>query len=353
MMLEDQGLTTRPSGKRPARPLSSSQLAMILRDPFYTGVTRYKGRLYPGRHQPIISKELFLAVQQILDGRNRQGDRDGIHFHFLRGMLHCADCHDLGRTSQLVYSQNKGNGGTDEYYVCTAKQCGLCTMSTVRLDDVEAAVARVVAAERFNPEDLQAIRDEVHSALAALQASDQEEKESLRKELRKLEAQEERLIDLAADGTLNVEKLRQRLQDVTLRKGAIAEKLAKTAERIQHGVEKAFAYVDLLEEPGQLYQSVLDSVRRDLLGAFFKRLLVRVSDGTLEVTPERTEVNATLHAWRSQHRLVDGSAKSPETKRASRDLAKDSHSVPRRSIQSKGLNKPVLVGLTRFELATP
>lgn len=149
------------------------------------------------------------------------------------------------------------------------------------------------AKKRVNPEDLQAIRDQVHSALAALHASDQEEKESLRKQLRKLEAQEERLIDLAADGTLNVEKLRQRLQDVTLRKGAIAEKLARTAERIQHGVEKAFAYVDLLEEPDQLYQSVPDSVRRDLLGASFQRLLVRVSDGNLEAIPERTEVNAT------------------------------------------------------------
>ncbi|CAM3986841.1 recombinase family protein [Helcobacillus massiliensis] len=72
-MLEDQGLTTRPSAKRPARPLSSSQLAKILRDPYYTGVIRSKGTLYPGRHTPLIEKELFLAVRKILDGRNRRG----------------------------------------------------------------------------------------------------------------------------------------------------------------------------------------------------------------------------------------------------------------------------------------
>lgn len=258
----------------------------------------------------------------------------------------------MGRTSRLVYSQNKGHGGTYEYYLCTAKQRGLCTMSSVRLDDIEAAVARVVAAERFDAEDLTAIRGEVRRALEELQASDQEEKDALRKELRKLEAQEERLIDLAADGTLNVEKLRQRLQDVTLRKGAIAEKLAKTAERIQQGVDKAFAYVDLLEEPGRLYQSVPDSVRRDLLGAFFKRLLVRVTDGDLYVSTERTEVNAILHEWRAHH-LASTAEKTGTKKRASRDLAEGSHSVPLRSIQSKGLNKPVLVGMTGFEPATP
>ena len=353
MMLEDQGLTTRPSSKRPTRVLSTSQLAMILRDPYYTGVIRYNGRLHAGRHEPLISKELFLAVQKILDGRNRKGDRDRIHFHFLRGLLYCAECNDAGRTSRLVYSQNKGHGGTYEYYVCTAKQRGLCTMSSVRLDDIEAAVAQVAAAERFDIHDLTAVREELRRALEALQASDQEEKESLRKELRKLEAQEERLIDLAADGTLKVDKLRQRLQDVTLRKGAIAERLAKTAERIQQGVDKAFAYADLLEEPGRLYQSVPDSVRRDLLSAFFKCLLVRVTEGNLFVSSERTEVNDTLHDWRAQHRFADATEKQTQTKGASRDLAEGSHSVLHRVIQSEGLNKPVLVGLTGFEPATP
>lgn len=122
---------------------------MILRDPYCTGVIRYKGRLYPGRHEPIISKELFLAVQKILDGRNRKGDRDRIHFHFLRGLLYCAECKEAGRDSRLVSSQNTGHGGTYEYYLCTAKQRGLCTMPSVRLDDVEDAVARAVAAEEF------------------------------------------------------------------------------------------------------------------------------------------------------------------------------------------------------------
>src|SRR5690606_38896238 len=131
-------------------------------------------------------------------------------------------------------------------------------------------------------------------------------------------------IDLAADGSLNVNKLRQRLQDVTMRKGAIAERLAKTAERIQHGADKAFAYADLLEEPGRLYQTVPDSVRRDLLGAFFKRLLVRVSDSDLTVTSERTDVNATLQDWRAQHRLAEMSEAQRKTKRASRDLAEGS-----------------------------
>ncbi|WP_185715066.1 recombinase family protein, partial [Gulosibacter macacae] len=346
MMLEDQGLTSRPSSKRPARPLSSSQLAMILRDPYYTGVNRYKGRLYPARHEPIISKELFLAVQKILDGRNRRGDRDRIHFHFLRGLLYCRACKDQGRDSRLVYSQNTGHGGTYEYYVCTAKQRGLCTMRTIRLDDVEDAVARAVASERFRSNELATLQQEVREALHALQAADEEEKNALRSELQKLEAQEERLIDLAADGTLNSAKLRERLEAVTMQKGAVAEKLTRTRERLQHGADKVFAYVDLLDDPAELYRSVSDTTRRDLLGAFFSRLYVYIEDDEIQLTGQRTELNEALHEWQTQHHAAVSHEQATTKERVSRENSGDSSYYPDPLTQSKGLNKTVLVGLT-------
>lgn len=352
MMLEDQGLTTRQSSKRAAKPLSSSQLAMILRDPYYTGVIRYKGKLHPGRHTPLISKELFLAVQKILDGRNRKGDRDRIHFHFLRGLLYCAECKSEGRTSRLVYSQNKGHGGTYEYYVCTAKQRGHCSMPSARLDELEDEVARRVAAERFDGEDIASVREEVRRALVELQAADQEEKDALRKQLKKLEGQEERLIELAADGTIAVEKLRQRLEYVTLQKGAITEKLTRTVERIRHGVDKAFAFVDLLEDPAALYKQLPDNVRRELLTAFFTRLDVQVTDREVSIGVERTELNAGLHDWRAQHRLSASAHTPTKKKRASRIPAEDSLSDPYPLTQSKGLNKPVLVGVKGLKPST-
>ncbi|WP_341210606.1 recombinase family protein [uncultured Microbacterium sp.] len=352
MMLEDQGLTTRPSSKRAARPLSTSQLAMILRDPYYTGVIRYKGRLYPGRHEPIISKELFLAVQKILDGRNRKGDRDRTHFHFLRGLLYCAECKEAGRDSRLVYSQNTGHGGTYEYYLCTAKQRGLCTMPSVRLDDAEEAVARAVAAEEFHTEELIEIRDQVRHALEEMQSHEQEEKDALRVQLAKLEAQEDRLIDLAADGKLPSSKLRERLEAVTMQKGAVAEKLARTGARIQRGVDRVYASVDLLEKPRELYESLPDSARRNLLGAFFKKLNVLVTEDGLHLTSERTETNEAFHEWQTHHRLASASH-MPTKRTAPRGAAGSCSYSQNRLTQSKGLNKTVLVGMTGFEPATP
>ncbi|WJX99924.1 zinc ribbon domain-containing protein [Curtobacterium sp. 458] len=274
-------------------------------------------------------------------------------FHFLRGLLYCAECREAGRDSRLVYSQNTGNGGTYEYYVCTAKQRGLCTMRTVRLDEAEAAVARAVASQRFPETELADIRDEVRRALVDMQAADIEEKDALRARLRTLEEQEDRLVELAAEGTIASSKLRDRLESVTMQKGAIAESLARTGSRIQRGADMVFAYVDLLDDPAELYESIVDSAKRDLLGAFFDRIDVLVSDDDLRISPQRTEINEALHEWKSQHSFNSQPETFEETRRASRISAEGSPADLNRLTQSKGLNKPVLVGLTGFEPATP
>ncbi|CAN0307727.1 unnamed protein product, partial [Phaeothamnion confervicola] len=67
--LTELGLTTRRTAKWGERPLSRTRLAELLRDPYYIGMVPYKGEVYPGRHEPLISPELFERVQQVMDAR--------------------------------------------------------------------------------------------------------------------------------------------------------------------------------------------------------------------------------------------------------------------------------------------
>ncbi|MGF3057584.1 hypothetical protein [Microbacterium sp. YY-01] len=71
------------------------------------------------------------------------------------------------------------------------------------------------------------------------------------------------------------------------------------------GVEKAYAFVDLLEDHGSLYKQLPSNVRRDLPTAFFSRLDVHVTDRNVKIDSQRTEINEALHDLRSsptQHR---------------------------------------------------
>ncbi len=129
-----------------------------------------------------------------------------------------------------------------------------------------------------------------------------------------------------------------------MQKGAIAESLARNGSRIQRGADMVFAYVDLLDDPAELYDSIVDSAKRDLLGAFFDRIDVLVSDDDLRVSPQRTEINEALHEWKSQHRFNSLPETSEQTRRASRISAEGSSTDLNQLTQSRGLNKPVLVG---------
>ncbi|MCX4097404.1 recombinase family protein [Nocardia sp. alder85J] len=97
--MADLGLTTRATKRYPEQPVSGSKLHAMLSDPYYIGFVRYKGDTYPGRHDPIVSHELFERVQEVLHLRSGRGQRDRVHQHYLKGSLFCQRCHKALRVS--------------------------------------------------------------------------------------------------------------------------------------------------------------------------------------------------------------------------------------------------------------
>ena len=51
--LTARGLTTAPGPNTPGKPLSVSHLHTLLRHPYYMGMVRYRGAIYPGKHEPL------------------------------------------------------------------------------------------------------------------------------------------------------------------------------------------------------------------------------------------------------------------------------------------------------------
>lgn len=88
----DIGLTARPIGKWPERPVTFKRLHQMLQDPYYAGWIDYEGELYPGRHEPIISQELFDRVQDVMNLRSHLGQRDRVLQHYLKSSLFCERC---------------------------------------------------------------------------------------------------------------------------------------------------------------------------------------------------------------------------------------------------------------------
>ncbi|AOX46829.1 recombinase family protein [Microbacterium sp. BH-3-3-3] len=73
--LTERGLTTRPTARRPAGPISDTKIQQMLRDRYYPGEIAYKDEIYKGRHEPLIETSLFDRVQTVLDTRGVAGER--------------------------------------------------------------------------------------------------------------------------------------------------------------------------------------------------------------------------------------------------------------------------------------
>jgi site-specific DNA recombinase len=101
--------------------ISKNRFWVLLRDPIYSGKIKIKAyknepeEIVNALHDPIISEELFLEVQNVLNGKKKltakySKSRDELP---LRGYLVCSCC---GRN--LTGSASSGNGGKYIYYHC-------------------------------------------------------------------------------------------------------------------------------------------------------------------------------------------------------------------------------------------
>jgi site-specific DNA recombinase len=103
---------------RTGRLLTAGRVHHLLKNLFYTGVIPYKGKLHPGKHEPIVSPALFERVQTVLSAHSQGADYQRKHAFLLRGHVHCAICG--GRYTAEAHPK-KGKA----YYHCTRKNPSL------------------------------------------------------------------------------------------------------------------------------------------------------------------------------------------------------------------------------------
>jgi cytochrome c553 len=112
-----------------------------LSDPYYLGIVPFKGEQHPGRHEALVTRELFDRVQSVLTVRAaKTGERQRQHHHYLKSLVWCGRCHDHGIESRLIYVRANGRGGEYWYFMCAARQRGQCDSPYMRAEDVEETV---------------------------------------------------------------------------------------------------------------------------------------------------------------------------------------------------------------------
>ncbi len=361
-VVADLGLTTRPTRRWPSQPVSVSKLHRMMRDPYYTGDVPYKGELYQGRHPAIIDRDLFDRVQAVMDARSQRGTRDRVHYHYLKGMLFCGRCEAGGRRSRLIYTEANGRGDTKyEYFFCRARQDKQCDLPHLPVEQVELAVLRHYVTLQLPEAFTVAAQDDITSAMANEQSTVRSVRADLKKQLSRLDVEEERLIDLAVDDSLPKEKLRARLRKVQTDRTRLQSELTTTTEQLALGAEVLRTYLELLADPQELYRRATDASRRVFNTAFYVEFKLDDSGVTSDVKTDPVDelhdaARAFVATQPQEPARYYRTRPAPEKQRGPSVPAGASSAYRRPSLADRylvgGSSKGHLVGETGFEPAT-
>lgn len=98
------------------KPISRSAISRMFRKPIYYGDFKWNSEMHKGEHIPLISKQLFDTVQQLLDLRKVKGTRDRTHNFMLRGHVFCTCGTRL--IGEVITRRYKNGKSQLFYYFC-------------------------------------------------------------------------------------------------------------------------------------------------------------------------------------------------------------------------------------------
>ena len=207
-------------GRRKRRALTLGTIHYLLRNPVYYGVFIVCGELYQGTHEPIISKQLFDKVQEVMKQKGKPVKPEVVkNFPFLR-MLKCGEC---GRAI-TAEKKIKPSGREYIYYRCTKKQ-RVCSQKYLEQKEVvkqfNEIVQKVALSDEVKNDFLR--RWEADNTKYSTKTS--ADKNKLRVELKSLEEKQMNLLDAYLDHTILNEEYTTVKQKIINRKIEISESL--------------------------------------------------------------------------------------------------------------------------------
>ena len=268
--LKTHGVTTLARPKQPARPLTTSMVHAILSNPYYTGLVIFGGATYQGRHQPLISTELWSKVEAIRHGRSHAKEKPAIRTHYLKGSLFCGQC-----GSPLSYEISRNRlGNYYQYFYCLGRQARKngCTFVAIQAHHAEQLVEDHWATITLPDKTLTTVRELVIAHLDTILKEHNHQAHQAETTLAEATAHSERLMQAYYAGAIDTELLRKE-QD-RLRTSQVAAE--RQLRHLQTSRDKLHTALDqclsVLHNGQQQYLAATDNSRRDLNQAVFDKI---------------------------------------------------------------------------------
>lgn len=272
------------------RPVARSQLHRMLSDQFYIGKILWKGKIYSGKHEPIISIELFESVQRRLV--RKTPSKYSKHNPLFKGLMNCAEC-----SGTVTWEQQKGHwyGHCNHFKPCSQR-------AYIRSEAIEEQLLEQFKAfVSPSPKVIAWVKEELRTKYQEDMEKQQALKQQLEDRYKQLTRRDDILYEDRLDSRISSFIYDQKHQDILNEQETITRKLETIDSHFLTVLEKGIDILDLSQNATQIYNSKPDQERRSLLRDLFSNL--RLKDKSLEVecTPL---VNAIAKKVENEKQLI-------------------------------------------------
>ena len=261
-----------------------------------------------GRHEPIVSKDEFDQVTQVLASKfhDVMNPRQVSSEYMLTSMLRCGLC---GEKLTGLYSKE----ARIRYYVCTKRKhhaIAGCELPFVNVLNCDKEVLRVILEDLLAPDNLQTAIDLISKELSGPYEQQASTVSTLESQIRKVQEQQERVMQAYENGAYSVTDFAKRIDPLRRSEADLAKKKADAEADLNQQaavIAEPQMVLEFAKDVGEFIKHSSARERKQVLKKFIK---------TVWVYPGRVKIVYSIPLPRDAGRSRDsetelGSEKDP------------------------------------------
>jgi len=212
---------------------SVSCVQRILQNPIYYGAIRFNGEISQGVHEPIISKQLFDKVQDVMSNRGKKHRKRKHEYSFV-GLMKCAGC-----GCAITAERQKGH----VYYRCTKKR-GACDEKYMREENLVGQFREVIQKVALPDDGAKIILEELSKEKFRINNHHQAVVQNLQEEKKKIALKLDQLLDLHLERAIDSEEYKTKKNQLTNRNIGIGQRIKDFEQQGNNWLEPMRAMIN-------------------------------------------------------------------------------------------------------------
>lgn len=264
----------RTGGKR----LALSHIYDMFRNPFYCGIIRRLGELYPGKHTAMVTVEEFEQAQRIV--KRASHPKPQIHNFPFTGLIRCGEC---GRMI-TADTHKKKSGLVFTYYHCTKRRTE-CSQKYVRAGELEAQIKTFLDRLRVDERYGAWLESQLEEGSEEANAERTKAVNALERRIVSVRRQMQVLADLRTKEEIDPEDYRTRYNALVAERTLLEQKLTQLGNDGHGWFEPARRAVSLLKQAKNCLGSGTSDEKRAILYAVGSN--PQLKDGKLLISAKK------------------------------------------------------------------